>query len=247
MTPPAVLPGGRLAAGGFRKSFHRIVFPRGTAPAFPRLARRSAGMDPHPFPHPFPMSFASRSTFALALACAAVPAAARAQGPVITPLTLEIRGGIANPESAFSDDTDADGGYSTEVGFTLHVLPFVGVYGAYQRAEFDRAAGAEGSVVRDHGWAAGVRVGVPTPFIPIDPWIRAGVVLHDVDAGALEEGGGRGVGMEFGGGLSFPLTGRARLTPGVMWTRYRLDDETVADGHADIRYLRAEVGVRLGL
>lgn len=187
------------------------------------------------------MNFVSRSTLVLALACAAVPSGARAQ------LALEVRGGITNPESVFTDDTGADGGYSTEFGLTWHVLPFVGIYGTYQRTEMDRTGGAEGSVVRDNGWAAGLRVAVPTPFIPIDPWIRGGVVFHDLDAGSLEDGGGRGVGLEMGGGLSFPLTGRLRLTPGVLWTRYRMDDETVADGHVDVRYLRAEVGLRVGL
>ena len=189
------------------------------------------------------MTLLSRSTLALALACAAVPAAARAQ----TPLALEFRGGITRPHDTFSDDAGAEGGYVTELGLTWHVLPFVGVYGTYQRAEFERDGGAEGSVIRDNGWAAGVRVGVPTPFIPIDPWIRGGVVFHELEAGALDDGGGRGVGMEIGGGLSFPLTRRARLAPGVMWTRYRFDDDAVADGRADVRYLRAEVGVRLGL
>lgn len=187
------------------------------------------------------MSFISRSTLVLALACAAVPCAARAQ------LALEVRGGITDPHRLFTDDTGAEGGYSTEFGLAFHVLPFTALYGTYQRAEMDREGGGEGSVIRDHGWAAGVRVAVPTPFIPVDPWIRGGVVFHDLDAGGLEDGGGRGVGLEVGGGLSFPLTGRARLTPGVLWTTYRLDDESVADGHVDVRYLRAEVGLRVGL
>lgn len=183
--------------------------------------------------------------FALALACAALPALA-VPADAQTPLVLEVRGGITQPDGAFTDDTGADGGWSTEFSVTWRTLPFVGVYGAYQRAEFERDGGAEGSVIRDGGWAGGVRVSVPTPFIPIDPWIRGGVVRHEIDAGALEGGEGTGVGMEVGGGLRFSL-GRASITPGVVWTRYRFDDETVEDGRVDVRYLRAEVGVRLGL
>jgi hypothetical protein len=182
---------------------------------------------------------------ALLAACAAVPAfagAARAQ----TPLALEARGGIALPQEAFTDDVGADGGYSTELSATWTVLPFVGVYGAWQRAEFDRE-GSEGSVITDQGWAAGVRLSVPTPFIPIDPWIRGGVAVHELEAGGLEGGGGRGVGLEVGGGLRFSLGRRLSLTPGVTWTRYGLDDDSVDDGEVSVSYLRADVGLRIGL
>lgn len=182
---------------------------------------------------------------ALFLACAAVPAlagAARAQ----TPLALEARGGIALPREAFKDDVNADGGYSTELSATWTVLPFIGVYGAWQRAEFDRA-GSEGSVITDQGWAGGVRLSVPTPFIPIDPWIRAGVVVHDIESGGLDDGGGDGVGVEVGGGLRFRLGNRLSLTPGVTWTRYGFDDGTVRDGDVNVDYLRVDVGLRLGL
>lgn len=181
----------------------------------------------------------------LFLAVAAVPlCGSGAHGQ--TPLALEARGGIALPREAFTDDTGADGGYSTELSVTWGVLPFVGVYGAWQRAEFDRE-GSESSVITDQGWAAGVRVSVPTPFIPIDPWIRGGVALHEIEAGGLEDGGDRGVGVEVAGGLRFSVGNRLSLTPGVTWTRYGFDDETVADGKVNVSYLRVEVGLRLGL
>jgi len=184
-------------------------------------------------------------TLPLLAACAAVPAlsgAAAAQ----TPLSVEVRGGIALPRDAFTEDVDADGGYSTEISVTWGVLPFVGVYGAWQRAEFDRE-GSESSVITDQGWAAGVRLAVPTPVIPIDPWIRAGVTVHEVEAGGLEGGGDRGVGMELAGGLRFGVGSRISLTPGVTWTRYGFDDASLDDGEANVDYLRVDVGVRIGL
>jgi hypothetical protein len=177
---------------------------------------------------------------AFALACAvAVAPAAHAQ------LALEARGGIVTPQDALTEDVDVDGGYSTEVSLTVGVMPMIGVYGAWQQAKFERAD-SEGSVVRDQGWAVGVRVNVPTPVIPIDPWIRAGLVTHELEAGGLEGGGDRGLGVEVAGGLRVNVASRVALTPGVSWTRYNFDDDTVADGEVNVQYLRVDVGLRFG-
>lgn len=177
---------------------------------------------------------------ALALACAAAfTPAARAQ------LAIEARGGIAQPQDALTSDVPADGGYATEVSVTVSALPFVGVYGAWQRAQFDRE-GSEGSVITDEGWAGGLRVAVPTPFIPIDPWIRAGVVTHELEAGGLTDGGDRGFGVEVGAGLRFRLGRGMALTPGVSWVRYSFRDDAVTDDKVNVEYLRADVGLRFG-
>jgi hypothetical protein len=190
----------------------------------------------------------ARSAFraaALLLAAAAVPAladAADAQGLI----SIEARGGLALPRDAFTNDLQADGGHATELSVTWGVLPFVGVYGAYQRAEFD-VEDSEESVISDRGWAGGVRVSIPTPLIPIDPWIRAGVVMHELEAGGLEDGGDRGFGIEAGAGLRLPLRRGLSLTPGVLWTRYGIDDDSVTDGEANVQYLRVDVGLRVGL
>ncbi|HYW10813.1 MAG TPA: hypothetical protein VE871_02625 [Longimicrobium sp.] len=178
---------------------------------------------------------------AFVLACAALVAP-----PAHAQLAIEARGGIATPRDAFTNDVDADGGYSTEVSLTVgSPLPFVGLYGAWQQVKFDRDGGGE-SVVTDQGWTGGVRVSVPTPFIPIDPWIRAGIVAHELEAGGLEGGGDSGVGMEVAGGLRVQVGSRIALTPGVSWTRYGFDDETVTDGKVNVEYLRVDVGVRFG-
>jgi hypothetical protein len=203
--------------------------------ASPGLPARTTGPEPRPA-----MTLRIVRTLALALACAAVPSAARAQL-----LSAEVRGGIVLPRDAFSGDVDADGGYSTEISLTFGVLPFVGVYGAWQRAEFDRE-GTESSVITDEGWGAGVRVNVPTPLIPIDPWIRAGVVVHELEAGGLNGGGDRGVGTELAGGLRFGVGRGLALTPGVTWTRYGFDDDSLPDGEVSVEYLRVDVGLRVG-
>jgi hypothetical protein len=178
----------------------------------------------------------------LALACAASilhadPLAAQLTG--ILPLSLEVRGGIALPAEKFGG---ADGGVAAEVSATWHALPLIGVYGAYQWNRF--AWEGTGGHATEEGFAAGVRIAIPTPFIPIDPWIRAGVVAHQLEAETLT--GNNGPGWEVGGGLGFPLARGVSLTPGVLWTRYRHGDPDVADGDlVYVRHLRADVGLRL--
>lgn len=214
----------------------------GTPDAFPRAVLSDKGTPdtPHLFRTDIMRSNHRILTAALALAGAAAFApAAGAQ------LAIEARAGIVQPRDAFTNDVPADGGYSTEVSLTVGALPFVSLYGAWQKAEFDRE-GSEGSVITDEGWAGGVRVGVPTPFIPIDPWIRAGLVTHELEAGGLEDGGDRAAGVEVAGGLRFRLGTRFSLTPGVSWTRYGFDDDNVTDGRVNVEYLRVDVGARFG-
>jgi len=173
----------------------------------------------------------------LALACAA---AWLGGGPLAAqlPLSLEGRGGVAVPAETFAG---ADGGVAVEVSATWHALPLVGIYGAYQGNRFGRE-GTEDHAT-DRGFAAGVRVAVPTPLIPIDPWIRAGLVTHRLRAEGLAHESEPGV--EVGAGLAFPLARRITLTPGVLWTRYR--HGATADQRVRVRHLRADVGLRMHL
>lgn len=187
---------------------------------------------------PLPLSRGLAAAVALVLSAAVAPSA-HAQ------LAIEGRAGIATPGEGLENDVGADGGYSTEVSLTVGMLPFVGVYAAWQQVKFDRE-GSEESVITDQGWAVGARVSVPTPFVPIDPWIRAGVVAHELEAGGLEDGGDRGLGVEVGGGLRVSVGSRIALTPGVTWTRYGFDDETVDDGRVNVQSLRVDLGVRFG-
>ncbi|HEX2080799.1 MAG TPA: hypothetical protein VHG08_24045 [Longimicrobium sp.] len=176
----------------------------------------------------------------LALACAAARAdAADAQVPAITPFSAEVRGGIALPADDFEDA--ADGGVAGEVSLGWQALPLVGFYAAYEWSRFDWSD--TGGDATDQGFAAGVRIALPTPFIPIDPWIRAGVVAHGLEAETLSEDAKRG--WEAGAGLSFPLGRRVTLTPGVIWTQYQHGSGN-ADGELlRVRHLRADVGLRL--
>ena len=130
-----------------------------------------------------------------AIACAAAdPLTAQ-----LLPLSLEARGGAALPAGEFRDAVQ--GGPAGEVSATWHALPLAGVYGAYQWNRFSWD-GMEGHAT-DAGFAVGIRIAIPTPLLPIDPWIRAGVVAHRLDAETLDEeakrmGGGRRAGVSAG-------------------------------------------------
>lgn len=179
-----------------------------------------------------------RILVAAALGCAcAAPLAA--QLPRL-PLAVELRGGVAHPADAF---TGAGGGAAGEVSATLHALPFIAVYGAYQSNRF--AWSDTDGHVTDSGWAAGVRVDVPLPLIPIDPWIRGGVVMHDLKGTSSSADGQRG--WEVGGGLGFPLARGLTLTPGVLWTRYQWGTGAADGPLLRVRHLRTDVGLRLRL
>ena len=173
---------------------------------------------------------------ALAFACASADVLV-AQLPRI-PLAVEARGGVAHPAEAF---TGADGGAAGEVSATWHALPFIGVYGAYQHNRFswDDTDGH----ITDSGWAAGVRVDVPLPLVPIDPWIRGGVVMHDLEGLSPRVDSQRG--WEVGGGLGFPLARGLTLTPGVLWTRYQYGSGAQDGPLLRVRHLRTDVGLRL--
>ena len=177
---------------------------------------------------------------ALVLACAAADPLA-AQRTAVIPLSVEGRGGIALPAGDLGDP--AEGGPAGEVSVTWHALPLIGFYGAYQWNRFAYDGTGIPEHLTDSGFALGVRVTIPTPLIPIDPWIRAGVVAHQLRGESLREESKRG--WEAGAGLAFPLARGLTLMPGVLWTRYQYGSDA-ADGQLlRVRHLRPDVGVRL--
>lgn len=174
---------------------------------------------------------------ALVLGCAAaLPGAGTLAAQL--PLSVEARGGVAVPAEAFAG---AEGGVAGELSATWHPLPFAGAYGAYQRNRF--AWGDADGHATDEGFAAGVRIALPALVVPIDPWIRGGVVAHRLKAEALGDENRRG--YEVGAGFGFPLAPRITLTPGVLWTRYQHGGGAADGGLLRVRHLRADVGVRM--
>jgi hypothetical protein len=181
--------------------------------------------------------------FAAALAGAALLAGpAAAQIPHFTPFAFEGRAGIAVPTGDLGDA--AKNGYSLGGSITYHALPVVGFYAGASMAKMS----AEGTGdYTDSGFEVGARVGIPTPLIPIDPWIKAGVAFHRLELTDAGVSGfdDWGTGYEVGAGLGFGF-GPLSITPGVTYVSYKVDDGSSATD-ATASLVKAEIGVRIRL
>jgi hypothetical protein len=168
---------------------------------------------------------------AAALALAAAPA--HAQIPHITPFAFEARAGVAVPTGDLN--TVANPGFGVSGNITYSAFPLIGIYAGYGYNQFGEDGG--NGTYKDHGVDVGARLGIPTPLIPIDPFLKAGVVVHRLELSGSSTGlngsGDWGAGYEVGAGLGFGL-GPASLTPGVTYVR-----------HQGVSYVQADVGLRL--
>ena len=185
------------------------------------------------------------------VAAAAFAAPAHAQLPNFTPFSLEVRGGLAFPRGELRETEDDVGsvetGYTYGANATYHFMPLVGVYVGYTRNQFG-VEGLDELDVIDQGFSAGVRLAVPTPLIPIDPYVKAGLVYNtlsfefDGDAEFIESD--NSLGFEVGAGVGVGLGPKLSFTPQVTYTRY----EPQYDGEGDdfnVEHIRLDVGLRI--
>lgn len=177
---------------------------------------------------------------------------AHAQLPNFTPFSVEVRGGLAFPTGDFAESEEdvasVETGYTFGANATYHFIPLVGIYAGYTRNQFG-VEGIDELEVIDQGFSAGVRLAIPTPLIPIDPYVKAGLVYHTL--GFEFEGddedfidSDNSLGFEVGAGLGFGLGPKLSVTPQVTYTRY----EPRYDGETDdftVEHLRVDVGLRL--
>ena len=170
------------------------------------------------------------------LGTATLAGRAQAQVPVpnITPFSVEARAGLSVPLSPASDN--AKTGWTAGANVTYHALPLVGVYAGYTLDEW-KAKDADGKF-QSQAISVGARIGIPTPMIPIDPWIKVGAVndrikITDNSSGASLTGD-RKWGFEAGAGLGFTLGPKLSVTPGVTYTKVK-----------DLKFVRADIGLRV--
>jgi opacity protein-like surface antigen len=105
--------------------------------------------------------------------------------------------------------------------------------------------------VMDQGFNAGVRVAIPTALIPIDPYIKAGLVYNtlgyefDGDDDDFVDSD-NSLGFEVGAGMGIGLGPRISFTPQVTYTRYepRYNGET---NDFVVQHIRLDVGLRIRL
>lgn len=167
-----------------------------------------------------------------AAATLAMAGSAQAQiVPNLTPFSVEARAGAAFPTGDAGDVLDT--GFTLGADVSVNVLPMVALYGGYSRTSFGIADTDENATIS--GFDVGARLEVPTPLIPIDPWIKAGAVFHQVDVG--DEDSERETGYEVGAGVGFGMIPKVTITPAITYTDI--------GGDIDIQHVRAELGVRV--
>jgi hypothetical protein len=190
----------------------------------------------------------------LSLVAAAFAVPAHAQLPNVTPFSFEVRGGLAFPSGDFGETADdvgqVESGITYGANATFHFMPMLGVYAGYTRNQFG-VEGLDELDVIDQGFSGGLRLAIPTPLIPIDPYIKAGVVYNELSFefdGSGEDfvDSDRSLGFEVGAGIGIGLGPKLSFTPQVTYTRY----EPKYDGESDdfkVEHIRLDVGLRLRL
>ncbi|HEX8362059.1 MAG TPA: outer membrane beta-barrel protein [Longimicrobium sp.] len=188
------------------------------------------------------------------VAAAAFAAPAHAQLPNVTPFSFEVRGGLVFPRGDLTetaaDVAPAESGITYGANATFHFMPMLGIYAGYTRNQFG-VEGLDELDVIDEGFSGGLRVAIPTPLIPIDPYFKAGVVYNTLsfefdgdDAEFVDSD--RSLGFEVGAGIGIGLGPKLSFTPQVTYTRYepRYDGE---DDNFKVEHIRVDVGLRLRL
>jgi opacity protein-like surface antigen len=179
---------------------------------------------------------------AAALAAALLAGPAAAQIPHFTPFAFEGRAGLALPTGDLGDA--AKNGYSLGGSITYHAFPVVGFYAGASMAKM--SAEEDDGDYTDSGFELGARIGIPTPLIPIDPWIKGGVAFHRLElTNTTDDFDDWGTGYEVGAGLGFGF-GPLSITPGVTYVSYKVNDGSSATD-ATVSLVKAELGVRIRL
>jgi hypothetical protein len=176
------------------------------------------------------------------------PAAVVAQ----TPFSVEVQAGVVVPTGDFADEFATPGvGIGANVAY--RVIPMLDIYAGYswQRFGADDAA-SEGTDldIDDSGFALGGRLNFPG--MGLGPWVRAGVILHELKISGSDGGfsasltSDRAVGFEVGAGLSFPVAPKISLTPGVTFRTYEpeFDGESADES---VTYFGLHLGGQISL
>jgi hypothetical protein len=172
------------------------------------------------------------------LAAGALAGSASAQVPLpnLTPFSVEVRGGASFPTGDLADGFKT--GWTAGANVTFHALPLVGIYAGYTLDEWKVKDLDEGKA-QSQAISFGAKLGIPTPLIPIDPWIKAGAVsqqvkLSDLPIASLNGTTDREWGWEAGAGVGITLGPKVSFTPAVTYVKVK-----------DATFVRGDVGLRI--
>lgn len=182
-----------------------------------------------------------KATFALAaLAVLGTAGVASAQSPI--PLSVEVRGDAAFPTGDFGNRLENGVGFTASAA--LQLVPGFGAYGSYSRTEFSADGGGD---VMDQGFAAGLTASLGGGGGRATPYVGAGLVFHELELNEVEQGDAK-MGFEVGAGLAVPLGQRIRVTPGVGYRQYSVENTTLGgllSSSSNVSYLTAGVGLNI--
>jgi opacity protein-like surface antigen len=189
------------------------------------------------------------------VAASSFAAPAHAQLPNFTPFSAEVRGGLAFPTGDFGESEEDVGsvksGYSVGANVTYHFMPLLGVYAGYTYNNFG-VEGLDELEVIDQGFGLGVRAAIPTPLIPIDPYVKAGLVFNQLgfefegDDDILVDSD-RSLGFEIGAGVGIGLGPKLSFTPQVTYTSYEPKYDGENEDDFKVQHVRVDVGLRIRL
>lgn len=190
------------------------------------------------------------SLFAVLSIAVLAPVALHAQQ---TGFSVEAQVGGVIPTGDFADFATAGFGFGVNAAY--RVFPMVDVYAGYSWQRFgaddDEEFGAVDVDIDDSGFAFGGRLHVPA--VPsLNPWIRAGVILHQLKLSGTEGGvsasftSDREAGFEVGAGIGFPVAPKISLSPAVIFRSYKpsFDGETSDES---LTYVGLYIGGRISL
>lgn len=179
------------------------------------------------------------------LACLALPATVFAQSP----LSFELRGGVAIPTQDLADATLQTGlGFEGTIGYRL--MPHLGVYAGWDWHHFNAKQSFAGSDLdfETTGYVFGLRFQQPFRGEAggLAYQLRAGALINHIEVedndGELVVDTGHGLGYEVGVGLAIPMGGW-QLVPGVRYRTLNRDFEIGATTTSGtLSYLAVELG-----
>ncbi|HEX6644978.1 MAG TPA: outer membrane beta-barrel protein [Gemmatimonadales bacterium] len=193
-----------------------------------------------------------RAALVIAATALLVPASLPAQSP----FSVEIGGGVAVPVQDFGN-ADLGTGFGFGANVRYRFQPHFSAYAGWEWHHFSAELAPDELDVEETGYTFGVRyehpfgserpAGSPSPAV----WVRAGGTLahFEVEDEAGDPAGDtdHGLGWEAGAGISWPITNRIAVTPGV---RLRMLKREINMGlgvqDATLSYLAAGVGVVIG-
>jgi hypothetical protein len=191
-----------------------------------------------------------KRAFSLAL-MAGILATSSASAQSILPFSAEIRGGLGIKNGEFResdpDITTASGGVGFGANVAFDFIPGVAVYGGYDRYSFNATVLGVDAEYVDQGFVAGARIAPPIKaLLGFQPWVRGGVLFHDLELTDVNEKSDRSTGFEVGGGIEIPLGLVLSFTPGVVFRSYSPSfgggDIGTADG--SVQYFDVSMGLK---